>query len=143
MQTHKIASKVMESLEAFHGSKPAIDANNILIVRGMTKKQFNVEMEVFLSNVLKNMGAREIDMFSKEGGSIIGIMDERIRSNVPIQSETDVSGIQMMKDSLEAMNCDVAVTMGISNDIGLFIVTWDDKSGLGLRFVEVVVANLE
>jgi hypothetical protein len=70
-------------------------------------------------------------------------MDERIRSNVPIQSETDVSGIQMMKDSLEAMNCDVAVTMGISNDIGLFIVTWDDKSGLGLRFVEVVVANLE
>ena len=34
-------------------------------------------------------------------------------ANVPIQSETDISGIQMMKDSLEAMNCDVAVTMGI------------------------------
>lgn len=144
MQTHKIAGKVMETLEAFHGSRPALDANNILIVRGMSRKKFDPDtISDILSDLLKKIGAQEIDMFSQEGGSIIGIMDERIRSSVPIQGETDVSGIQAMKSSLEAMNCNVDVAMGVLNDMGVFIVTWDEKGGIGMRFVEVVVANLE
>ncbi|WP_414470572.1 DUF2120 family protein [Methanobacterium sp. ACI-7] len=144
MQTHKIAGKVMETLEAFHGSRPALDANNILIVRGMSRKKFDSDkISDILSDLLKKIGAQEIDMFSQEGGSIIGIMDERIRSSVPIQGETDVSGIQAMKSSLEAMNCNVDVVMGVLNDMGVFIVTWDEKGGIGIRFVEVVVANLE
>ncbi|MGB9936584.1 MAG: DUF2120 family protein [Methanobacterium sp.] len=144
MQTHKIAGKVMETLEAFHGSRPAIDANNILIVRGMSRKKFDSDkISDVLSDLLKKIGAQEIDMFSQEGGNIIGIMDEHIRSNIPIQSETDVAGIQSMKSSLEAMNCNVDVVMGTLGDIGIFIVTWDEKGGLGIRFVEVVVANLE
>lgn len=144
MQTHEVAGKVMESLEAFHGSKPAIDAQNILIVRSMSQKKFDTpKMDTVLSDILKNMGVHEIEMFSKEGGDIIGIMDERIRSNVSIQSETDISGIHRMKDSLEAMGCDVEYTLGTLDDLGIFIVTWMDKSGIGPRFVEVVVANLE
>jgi len=143
MQTHKIAGKVMESLDAFHGSRPAIDAQNVLIVRGMSGKKFDDEMVVVLSDLLKTIGAQEIDIFSNDGGDIIGIMDERIRANVPIQSETDISGIHMMKDSLEAMGCDVDYNLGILDDSGIFIVSWRDKSGIGPRFVEVVVAALE
>lgn len=143
MQTHKIAGKVMESLEAFHGSRPAIDAQNILIVRGMSGKKFDDAMDTVLSDLLKIIGAQEIDIFSKEGGDIIGIMDERIRANVPVQSETDISGIHMMKNSLEAMGCDVDYNLGILDDSGIFIVSWMDKSGMGPRFVEVVVAILE
>ncbi|HML04190.1 MAG TPA: DUF2120 family protein [Methanobacterium sp.] len=144
MQTHKIAGKVMEGLEAFHGSKPAIDAQNILIVRSMSQKKFDAsKMDVVLSDLLKNIGAQEVDMFSKNGGDIIGIMDERIRANVPIQSETDVTGLHRMKDSLEAMGCDVEYVLGILDDLGIFIVSWMDKSGIGPRFVEVVVSNLE
>ncbi len=144
MQTHKIAGKVMEGLEAFHGSRPALDAQNILIVRSMSKKKFDATtMDVVLSDLLKNIGAQEVDMFSKDGGNIIGIMDERIRGNVPIQTETDVAGIHVMKDSLESMGCNVDYILGILDDLGIFIVSWMDKSGVGPRFVEVVVSTLE
>lgn len=144
MQTHKIAGKVMEGLEAFHGSRPAIDAQNILIVRSMSQKKFDAsKMDEVLSDLLKNIGAKEVDMFSKNGGDIIGIMDERIRANVPIQSETDVTGLHTMKDSLEAMGCDVEYVLGVLDDLGVFVVSWMDKSGMGPRFVEVVVSNLE
>lgn len=144
MQTHKIAGEIMGGLEAFHGSRPAIDANNILIVRGMSKKQFNAdEMDSVLLNLLENLGVRQIDIFSEEGGSIIGIMDERIRESVPIQSETDISGVYRLKESLESMNCNVSYALGIMDTIGTFIVTWKDKSGIGPQFVEVVVASVE
>jgi len=143
-QTHKIAGKIMEELEAFHGSRPAIDANNILIVRGMSKKEFNAgKMDVTLLNLLESLGARQIDMFSEEAGNIIGIMDERIRENVSIQGETDISGVYRLKESLEAMNCDVAYTLGLIDAIGTFIVTWKDRSGIGPQFVEIVVASME
>lgn len=144
MQTNKIAGKIMTALEAFHGSRPAIDAHNILIVRGMSRKRFDSEkMDVFLSDLFKDIGARQVDMFSKEGGTLLGIMDERIRENIPIQTETDVSGIQKLKQSLEAMNCQVEYALGIQNNMGIFIVTWIEVGGIGPRFVEVVVANLE
>jgi len=144
MQTHKIAGSIMSDLEAFHGSRPAIDANNILIVRGMSKKKFETDkMDTTLLNLLENLGARQIDIFSEEGGNIIGIMDERIRENVPIQTETDITGVYKLKESLEAMNCDVNYTMGLVNEIGFFIVTWKDKSGIGPQFVEIVVASVE
>lgn len=144
MQTHKIAGNIMEGLEAFHGSRPALDSQNILIVRGMSRKKFDMDkMGIVLSDLLKTIGTREIDIFSKEGGNVIGIMDERIRVNIPIQSETDIAGIHRMKDSLEAMGCDVNYILGVLDNLGVFIVTWMDKSGMGPRFVEVVVADLE
>ena len=99
MQTHKIAGEIMGELEAFHGSRPAIDANNILIVRGMSRKQFKVdEMDSVLLNLLEGLGARQIDIFSDEGGNIIGIMDERIRESVPIQSESDIPEYTVLKN---------------------------------------------
>ncbi|HEX3013531.1 MAG TPA: DUF2120 domain-containing protein [Methanobacterium sp.] len=140
---HKIAGQIMGDLEAFHGSKPSLDADNILIVRGMSRKRFNEELDAILSNLLKNLGARQVDMFSEEGGNIIGIMDERIRESVNISSETDITGVYRLKESLEAMNCDVAYTLGLIDNVGTFIVTWKDKSGIGPQFVEVVAANME
>lgn len=144
MQIHKIAGQIMGELEAFHGSRPAIDANNILIVRGMSRKQFDVkEMDTVLSNLLEDLDARQIDIYSEEGGSILGIMDERIRENVTIQTETDITGVYRLKESLEAMNCNVFYNLGLIGTFGTFIVTWKDKSGIGPQFVEVVVANTE
>jgi len=144
MQINKIAGEIMNALEAFHGSRPSIDANNILIVRGMSRKRFDSQnMHSILSDVLNDINARQVDMFSKEGGNILGIMDERIRENVEIQTETDVSGIQKLKDSLEAMNCQVDYALGVQRDMGIFIVTWIEIGGIGPRFVEIVVANLQ
>ncbi|AXV38715.1 MAG: hypothetical protein CIT01_03845 [Methanobacterium sp. BRmetb2] len=144
MILRKVASTIMGELEAFEGSRPALDASNILIVRGMSRKKIAAhDMAKVLSKLLKKLGAKEVDVFSDEATDVIGIMDERIRNNVEIQGETDVYGIYRLKESLEAMNCDVEYSLGIMDNAGIFIVMWADKSGIGPRFVEVVVASVE
>ncbi|MCC7558054.1 MAG: DUF2120 domain-containing protein [Methanobacteriaceae archaeon] len=144
MILRKVASTIMGELEAFEGSRPALDASNILIVRGMSRKKITAhDMANVLSKLLKKLGAKEVDVFSDEATDVIGIMDERIRNNVEIQGETDVYGIYRLKESLEAMNCDVEYSLGIMDNAGIFIVMWADKSGIGPRFVEVVVASVE
>jgi hypothetical protein len=144
IQLHKIAGKIMSSLEAFEGSRPAIDAPEILIVKGISKKKIGAQdMALELSNLLDELGAKQIELYSDEAGDIIELIDENIRSNVEIQGETDIYGIYRMKQSLEALNCDVEYAMGLLDDVGVFIVMWADKSGLGPRFVEAVVSNTE
>jgi hypothetical protein len=144
IRIHEVAGKVMTQLEAFHGSKPAIDTPQILIVKGMSRKKVNPEnLEDVVSNVLKNLGAKKIDMVSEDATNIIGIMDENIRSKVEIQGETDVYGIYRMKQSFEAMNCHLEYSLGLIGDIALFLVIWKDRSGVGPLFVELVVSNME
>ncbi len=144
IRIHEVAGKVMTQLEAFHGSKPAIDTPQILIVRGMSKKKINPEdLEDVVSNVLNNLGAKKIDMVSEDATNIIGIMDETIRSKVEIQGETDIYGIYRMKQSFESMNCHLEYSLGLLGDIALFLVVWKDRSGVGPLFVELVVSNLK
>jgi len=141
---HNIAGQVMSSLEAFDGSRAALDAPEILIVRGMSRKRFNQEdLKNILANILDEVGAENMDVLCKDSKDIIGIMDENIRSNVEIQGETDIYGLYRLKKSLEAMNCYVEYALGCLDDTGIFIVLWMDKSGLGPRFVEVVVTNIQ
>ena len=41
------------------------------------------------------------------------------------------------------MNCHVEYVLGLLNGIAIFMVLWMDKSGIGPKFVELVLANLE
>ena len=144
MPTHEIAGKIMNELEAFHGSKPAIDTPQILIVRGMSKKKLDpLELSTIVSDVLKGVGATRMDMFSESATDLIGIMDENIRATVEIPGETDVYGIYRLKESFEAMNCHTEYGLGTIGQIAVFLVIWKDKSGIGPLFVELVVSNSE
>jgi hypothetical protein len=144
MPTHEIAGKIMAELEAFHGSKPAIDTPQILIVRGMSKKKIDPEELTFtISEIMKIIGARKMDVFSEEATDVIGIMDENIRATVEIPGETDVYGIYRLKESFESMNCHTDYGLGTVGKIAIFLVLWKDKSGLGPLFVELVVSNSE
>jgi hypothetical protein len=144
MKTHEVAGNIMNSLEAFQGSKQSMDTPQMLIVRGMSRKEIKPEeLAMVVSDTLDEIGARKIDVYSPEAKDIIGIMDENIRAQVPIQGETDVYGIYKLKESFEAMNCHVEYSLGIVNSIAIFMVLWMDKSGFGPKFVELVVANLE
>jgi hypothetical protein len=144
MPTHEIAGKVMNELEAFHGSKPAIDTPQILIVRGMSRKRIDPEeLSTIISDMMKGLGARTIDVFSEEATDIIGIMDENIRATVEIPGETDVYGIYRLKESFESMNCHTEYSLGIIGKLAVFLVLWKDKSGMGPLFVELVVSNAE
>ncbi len=144
LPTHEIASKVMNGLEAFHGSRPAIDTPQILIVRGMSKKKIDPnDITETIAGVMKDIGARDMDIFSEDATDIIGIMDENIRATVEIPGETDVYGIYRLKESFESMNCHTDYALGLIGQIAVFLVLWKDKSGMGPLFVELVVSNAE
>jgi hypothetical protein len=144
MKTHEIAGNIMQSLDAYRGSRSAMDTPQMLIVRGMTRKDINPEeLADEVSKIFDELGARRIEVFSEEAKDIIGIMDENIRAQVEIQGETDVYGIYRMKESFEAMNCHTEYGLGLVNSIAIFMVLWMDKSGFGPKFVELVLANLE
>ena len=144
MPTHEIAGKVMNELEAFHGSKPAIDTPQILIVKGMSRKRIDPEeLASIISETMKGLGARTIDVFSEEATDVVGIMDENIRATVEIPGETDVYGIYRLKESFESMNCHTEYSLGIIGKLAVFLVLWKDKSGMGPLFVELVVSNAE
>jgi hypothetical protein len=144
MPTHEIAGKVMGELGAFHGSRPAIDTPQILIVRGMSKKKIDPEkLSITISDIMTSIGGRKMDIFSEEATDVIGIMDENIRATVEIPGETDVYGIYRLKESFEAMNCHTDYGLATIGQIAVFLVLWKDKSGLGPLFVELVVSNSE
>ena len=80
MKIHEVAGDIMTSLEAFHRSRPSMDTSQMLIVRGMSRKNIKPEeLDSAVYNVLNEIGARKIDVFSDEAKDIIGVMDEYIR----------------------------------------------------------------
>ena len=144
MITREIVGQIMGQLEAFEGSKAAMDTTELLIVRGRSRQIIPPEeLESTISQILQGLGARKLDMYSDETADIITIMDEQIRSQVAIQEETDIYGIYRLKESFENMNCHADYGIGVVDDIAIFIILWKDKSGIGPLFVELVVSALE
>ncbi|AIS31790.1 MULTISPECIES: DUF2120 domain-containing protein [Methanobacterium] len=144
MRTREIAGQIMGQLEAFEGSKAAMDTTELLIVRGRSRQRIPPEeLESTISQILQGLGAQKLDMYSDETADIITIMDEQIRSQVSIQEETDIYGIYRLKESFENMNCHADYGIGVVDDIAIFIILWKDKSGIGPLFVELVVSALE
>jgi len=145
MRTHNIAGLIMGGLEAFEGSRAAMDTSQMLIVKGMSRKRMKPEdLGSTLDQLMKDLGVVELDLYSEEAGDILGLMDEQIRASVPIESETDIAGIYRLKESFESMNCHTDYRMGlIEGDIAIFVVIWKDKSGMGPLFVEVVISLME
>ena len=144
MKTRNIAGQIMGQLEAFEGSKAAMDTTQLLIIRGRSRKRIKPEdIGPTISQIFKCLGASQLDMYSDETADIITIIDEQIRSQIEVQGETDVYGIFRLKESFENMNCHADYGMGLVDDIAIFIVIWRDKSDMGPLFVELVVSALE
>ena len=144
MIINKTAGMIMGQLEAFDGSKPAIDSDRILIVRGRSKKRIKIEdMGTELDKVLDRLDAINIDLFSDDATELIGIMDEHIRNIEEINTETNLAGIHKMKDSFENMGCAVEYRLAKTNKLGIFLILWKDKSGIGPCFVEIVIADVQ
>ncbi len=144
MKSRNIAGQIMGELEAFDGSKAAMDTSQLLIVRGRSRRRIKPEeLGSVISEVFNGLGAKNLDMYSDETADIITILDEQIRSHVEIQGETDIYGIYRLKESFESMNCHADYGMGLLDDIAVFLILWKDKSGLGPMFVELVVSALE
>ncbi|HTX60704.1 MAG TPA: DUF2120 domain-containing protein [Methanobacterium sp.] len=144
MKTHEIAGNIMRSLEAFQGSRSAMDTPQMLIVRGMSKKDIKPEdLDLEVAKIFQDLGAKQIEVFSDEAKNVIGVMDENIRAQVDIQGETDIYGIYRLKESFEAMNCHTEYGLGLMDSFAVFVVLWMDKSGFGPKFVEIVIVNFD
>jgi len=144
VKLHKIAGKIMGFLEAFEGSRPALDSGFILIVRGMSSKNIAIaDMKQTLDDLIVFLDGKEVNPISDEAASIINRMDEQIRSNVPVNNETDAGGIERMKNDLEALNVAVEYKLFTSSHSGIFVVMWKDKSDSGPLFIETVISDDE
>ncbi|KZX17684.1 hypothetical protein MBCUT_01620 [Methanobrevibacter cuticularis] len=144
VKLHKIAGKVIEHLEAFKGSRAAMDSEMILIVRGTSSQKIAIsEMGKKLEEILEILEGTEVDSVSEEASKLINRMDEQIRSNITINGDTDSNGIMRMKKSLEELNLAVEFKLMNLAHAGVFVVIWKDKADVGPIFVEVVVSDDE
>ena len=69
---YEIAGQVMGFFESFKGSRPAIDNNRILIVRGRTRKTIPLDkFDSKLSEVGELLGGTELDKDSEKIAEIL------------------------------------------------------------------------
>jgi hypothetical protein len=121
MKNHEIAGNIMNSLEAFQGSRSAMDTPQMLIVRGMSRKDIKPEdLDLEVTKIFQDISARQIEVFSEEAKDVI-----------------------RLKESFEAMNCHTEYGLGLLDSFAVFVVLWMDKSGFGPKFVEIVIVNFE
>ena len=77
---YEIAGQVMGFFESFKGSRPAIDNNRILIVRGRTRKTIPLDkFDSKLSEVGELLGGTELDKDSKKIAEILQSGDKHIK----------------------------------------------------------------
>lgn len=144
MKIHEVAGNIMHKMDAFKGSRQAMDTPQMLIVRGMSRKEMEAEdLKKIINDIFDEIEARTIDVFSEEAKGVLGVMDENIRNQVEIQGETDIYGIYRLKESFEAMNCHTEYALGLLDNFAIFMVLGMDKSGFGPKFVELVVVDLK
>jgi len=144
VKLHKIAGQIIGFFEAFDGSRPAIDTDRILIVRGRSSKNIPInEIEGELEKIKDILQGIEVNVVSEEAAKLINRMDEQIRASVSVQGDTDSNGIMRMTKSLEEMNVFVKFKLMNLVHTGVFVVLWKDKSDIGPLYIEVVVSDDE
>ncbi|MDR1819698.1 MAG: DUF2120 domain-containing protein [Methanobrevibacter sp.] len=144
VKLHKIAGSVMGYLDAFENSRPALDSEFILIVRGLSAKNIAInQMADFLDGLVEHLGGQVLDDISDNAAKLINRMDEQIRSTVNIVGDTDSGGIMRMKKDLETLNVVTECRLINLQYAGVFVAMWKDKEDFGPVFVEVVVSDDE
>ncbi|WP_456436665.1 DUF2120 family protein [Methanopyrus sp.] len=169
---HRLAKRIMTELDAFEGSRPLLDDVDVLIVRGMSRgEDWDLDdLQGYLESVLELCDVEVVDQESPKGKELIEelgrFVAERIQAQyadeepVPVrpvenpleavdaftQGEIflDLLGFERLKRDLEALGCVVAYTFGrASDDLVVFLAAWADRSGIGPKSVELLVANLK
>ncbi|WP_297979999.1 DUF2120 domain-containing protein [uncultured Methanobrevibacter sp.] len=140
----KITGQVIGHFNAFKGSRPAYNAEHILIVRGISRDKIEIdEMEDKLAELKDILGAREVDVLSDAGKNFTEKIDSYMREDMDMTTTPDNGGILRMKDDMESMGLAVFYKLFLMPHAGAFVAIWKDKSGFGPLYVEVTVAQRE
>ena len=143
-KTYEIAGKVMGFFESFKGSKPAIDNERILIVRGKSRKIIPLdEMDAKLSEIGEILGGTELDEDSGKIGEILEVGDKHIQNNSNGIGSVDEGGFARVKEELESMGLVVRYKVFELPSFDVVIAIWEDKNEIPPLYVEVTVSERE
>ena len=141
-KTYEIAGQVMGFFDAFKGSRPAIDNERILIVRGRSRKIIPLsEMQSKLSEIGEILGATEVEATSDEVLKILEIGDKNIKRSETNTGDLDNKGFTRMKEELESMGLVVEYKVFELPKFDVVIAIWEDKNELPPLYVEVTVSE--
>ncbi len=143
-KTYEIAGEVMGFFDAFKGSRPAIDNERILIVRGRSRKVLPLsEFESKLTEIGEILKAKEIDATSEEIAEILAVGDKNIKRSEVSTNDVDNKGFIRMKEELESMGLVVEYKVFELPKFDVIIAIWEDKNELPPLYVEVTVSERE
>ena len=143
-KTYEIAGQVMGFFESFKGSRPAIDNERILIVRGRSRKVLPLdEFDSKLSEIGEIIGGKELDASSEKISKILEIGDKNIKRSETTTSDLDNKGFIRMKEELESMGLIVAYKVFELPNFDIIIAIWEDKNEIPPLYVEVTVSEDE
>ena len=138
----KTTGKVIGHFNAYKGSRPAFHGEHVVIVRGISRDQIEIEdMEAKLAELEDILQAKETDIFSDEGNEFIERVDSYIRDAEAVETTPDSGGLLKMKEQLEAMGLNVEYKLFLMENVGAFVAIWKDKSGFGPMYVEVTASE--
>lgn len=143
-KTYEIAGEVMGFFDAFKGSRPAIDNERILIVRGRSRKVLPLdEFNSKLTEIGERIGGTELDANSEKISEILEAGDKNIKASEINTGDLDNKGFIKMKEELEFMGLVVEYKIFELPKFDVVIAIWEDKNEIPPLYVEVTVSERE
>jgi len=141
-KTYEIAGQVMGFFDAFKGSRPAIDNDNILIVRGRSRTVIPLsDFEAKLLEIGEILGGNEIDSNSDKIEEILKEGDKNIQKSDLVTNTVDTHGFMKVKNDLESMGLVVEYKIFKLPNFDVIIAIWEDKNEIPPLYVEVTVSE--
>ena len=143
-KTYELAGQVMGFFDAFKGSRPAIDNERILIVRGRSRKVLPLnEFDSKLTEIGEILGGTELDATSEKISEILEVGDKNIKRSENVTGDVDSKGFMRMKEELESMGLVVEYKVFELPKFDVIIAIWEDKNEIPPLYVEVTVSERE
>ncbi|MBQ9160054.1 MAG: DUF2120 family protein [Methanobrevibacter sp.] len=143
-KTYEIAGQVMGFFDSFKGSRPAINNDKILIVRGKSRKVIPIsEFDAKLSEIGEILGGTEVDATSEEISEILKSGDKHIQESEVTTGAVDNQGFMRVKEDLESMGLVVEYKVFELPSFDVVIAIWEDKNEIPPLYVEVTVSERE
>ena len=141
---YEVAGEVMGFFDAFKGSRPAIDNDKILIVRGRSRKTLDVnDFNSKLNEIGIIINGKEIESDSKKITKLLESGDKSIQESEGQTTNIDKHGLERMQEELEAMGLIVEYKAFELPCCYVVIAIWQDKHGYPPLYVEVTVSEKE
>ena len=141
-KTYEIAGEVMGFFDSFKGSRPAINNDRILIVRGRSRKVIPLDdFDAKLTEIGEILGGTELESNSDNLEDILKAGDKNIQESEITTNSVDANGFLRVKEDLESMGLVVEYKVFKLPSFDVIIAIWEDKNEIPPLYVEVTVSE--